>query len=114
MHAVAQANGIDKTQFSKSHRKQPKKKIGLVESVSNLRREMEERTQLKEKGIQNDTVWLRKFRDNSSVTRTQMCSLKVQTESSWSNRSCNGQAASFKAMWTQYGTFGRLEVSGDL
>ena len=39
--------------------------------------------------------------------------LKVPTTASWSNKSCNRSAAPFKTMWTQYGNFGKLEVSDD-
>ena len=116
MDAMAQANGIDNTQLSNGHRKQQKKRISTVERISNLRCEMEERVQLNENGIQNDTVWLHDSRDRSSVTktRTQMCSLKVRTTASSSNGSCNGLAAPFKTMWTQYGSFDKLKVSHDL
>ena len=114
MDAVAQANGIDKNQLSKGHRKQQQKRISMVERISNLRREMEERVQLNENGIQSDTVWLHDLSDRSSVTRTQMCSLKVPTAASWSKGSCNGPVAPFRKMWTQYGSFDKLEVSHDL
>ena len=63
---------------------------------------------------QDDTLWLREFRNNLSVTRMQICSLEVSTATSWSNGSCNGPAAPFKTMWIQYGCFGKLEVSADL
>ena len=74
---------------------------------------MEENVLLKENGIQIDTVWLHDLRDNLSVTGTQVCSLKVPSTASWSNMSCNRSAAPFKTMWTQYGNFGKLEVSSD-
>ena len=51
LHAVSQANGIDETQLSEGHRKQQKKRIWMVERISNLRREMEENTQLIESGL---------------------------------------------------------------
>ena len=39
---------------------------------------MEEGAQLNMNGTpQDDTLWLREFRDNSSVSRMEMCSLKV-------------------------------------
>ena len=114
MDAVAQANGIDKTQLSIGHRKRPEKRIWKIESTWNLRRGMEKGTQLNENGIQNDPVWLHEFRDNSSVTGTQMCSLKVPAAANWRKVSCNGPAAPFKTMWTQYGPFDKLEVSHDL
>ena len=75
---------------------------------------MEEGAQLKVNGTpQDDTLWLREFRDNSSVTRIEMCSLKVPA-TSWSNGSCNGPVALFKTMWTRHGSFGKLEVSDNL
>ena len=61
---------------------------------------MEERTQLSENGIPNDTVWLHDFmRDILSVTGWQMCSLKVPRAASWSKGSCNGPAAPFSKFW---------------
>ena len=76
---------------------------------------MEEGAQLNMNGTpQDDTLWLREFRDNSSVTRMELCSLKVPTSASWGNGFCNGPAALFKTMWTQNGTFGKLEVSNNL
>ena len=113
MDAVAQANGIVETQLSKGHRKRPKKRAWKIEPLSNLIHGMTEGTQLNENGIQKDTVWFDPI-DKSSVTRTQMCSLEVPTTESWSGGSCKGPAAPFKTMWTQNGTFGKLEVSYDL
>ena len=115
MDAVAQANGIDKTQLSKGHRKRPKKRTWKIEPLSNMIHGMAERAQLNMNGTpQDDTLWLREFRDNSSVKRMEMCSLKVPTTASWSNGSCNGPAAPLKTMGTQYGCFGKFEVSDDL
>ena len=74
---------------------------------------MEEGTQLNRKGIQDDTVWLHDLRDNLLVETTQMCNSKVPTTESWSNGSCNGPAALFKTMRTQYGSLGKVEVSKD-
>ena len=74
--AVSQANGIDKTQLSKGHRKRPKKRTWKIEPLSNMIHGMAERAQLNMNGTpQDDTLWLREFRDNSSVTRMEMCSL---------------------------------------
>ena len=115
MDAVSQANDIDKTQLSKGHRKQLKKRIWKIEHNWNLIHGMEEGAQLNMNGTpQDDTLWLREFRDNSSVSRMEMCSLKVPTTASWSDGSCNGPAALFKTMWTRHGSFGKLEVSADL
>ena len=113
MDAVAQANGIVETQLSKGHRKRPRKRAWKIEPLSNLIHGMTEGTQLNENGIQKDTVWFDLI-DKSSVTRTQMCSLEVSTTESWSGGSCKGPAAPFKTMWTQNGTFEKLEVSYDL
>ena len=115
MDAVSQANDIDKTQLSKGHRKQLKKRIWKFEHNWNLIHGMEEGAQLNMNGTpQDDTLWLREFRDNSSVSRMEMCSLKVPTTTSWTNGSCNGPAALFKTMWTRHGSFRKLEVSADL
>ena len=115
MDAVAQANVIDETQLSNGHRKQLKKRSWKIEHNWNLIPEMEEGAQLNMNGTpQDDTLWLREFRDNSSVSRMEMCSLKVPTTASWSDGSCNGPAALFKTMWTRHGSFGKLEVFADL
>ena len=115
MDAVSQANDIDKTQLSKGHRKQLKKRIWKIEHNWNLIHGMEEGARLNMNGTpQDDTLWLREFRDNSSVSRMEMCSLKVPTTASWSDGSCNGPAALFKTMWTRHGSFGKLEVFADL
>ena len=118
MDAMAQANGIDKTQLSKGHRKQLEKRTWKLEHISNLLYEMDERAQLNKNGSQDDTFWLREFRDNSIMTRTHICSLKVTTTASWSNGSCNGPTAPFKTIRTQsfgsLGSFGNLEVSHKL
>ena len=115
MDAVSQANDIDKTQLSKGHRKQLKKRIWKIEHNWNLIHGMEEGAQLNMNGTpQDDTLWLREFRDNSSVSRMEMCSLKVPTTASWSDGSCNGPAALFKTMGTRHGSFGKLEVFADL
>ena len=115
MDAVSQANDIDKTQLSKGHRKQLKKRIWKIEHNRNLIHGMEEGAQLNMNGTpQDDTLWLREFRDNSPVSRMEMCSLKVPTTASWSDGSCNGPAELFKTMWTRHGSFGKSEVSADL
>ena len=113
MDAVAHANDIDETQLSNGHRKQSKRSIWKIEHNWNLIHGTEERSQLSGNGTRDDTFWLYDLTDNVSVTRTQMCSLKVPA-TSWSNGSCNGPAALFKAMWTRHGSFGKLEVFDDL
>ena len=115
LDVVSQANGIDKTQLSKGHRKRPKKRTWKIEPLSNMIHGMAEGAQLNVNGTpQDEPLWLDDLRDNLSVTRMQICSLKVQTATSWSNGSCNGPAAPFKTMWILYGRFGKLEVSHDL
>ena len=111
MDAVAQGNGIDKTQLSNSHRKQPKKRTWKSEPIWNPIHGMEESAELNENGLQDDLIGVHDFRDNLSVTRTQMCSFKVPTTATWSNGSCNGPATLFKTMWTRYELCGILEVS---
>ena len=114
MDAVSQANGIDKTQLSKGHGKRPKKRTWKIEPLSNLIHGMAEGAQLNVNGTpQDEPLCLHDLRDKLSVTRMQICSLKVPTATGWSNGSCNGPAAPFKAMWIQYGRFGKLEVSHD-
>ena len=115
MDAVSHANDIDETQLSNGHRKQLKKRSWKIEHNWNLIHGKEEGAQLNMNGTpQDDTLWLREFRDNSSVTRMEMCSLKVPTTASRKNGTCNGPATPFKAMGTQYGSFGKLEVFDDL
>ena len=113
MDAVAQANDIDETQLSNGHRKLSKRRIWKIEHNWNLIHGTEERSRLNGNGTRDDTFWLHDLTDNVSVTRTQMCSLKVPA-TSWSNGSCNGPAALFKTMRTQYGRFGKLEILHDL
>ena len=113
MDAVAQANVIDETQLSNGHRKQSKRRIWKIEHNWNLIHGTEERSQLNGNGTRDDTFWLHDLTDNVSVTRTQMCSLKVPA-TSWTNGSCNGPATPFMALGTQYGSIGKLEVSDDL
>ena len=73
MDAVSQANDIDETQLSNSHRKQLKKRSRKIEHNWNLIQEMTEGAQLKVNGTpQDDTLWLPEFRDNSSVPRMEM------------------------------------------
>ena len=115
MDAVAQANVIDETQLSNGHRKQLTKRSWKIEHNWNLIQEIAEGAQLNVNGTpQDEPLWLHDLRDNLSVTRMQISSLKVPTATSWSNGSCNGPAAPFKTMWVQYGRFGKLEVSHDL
>ena len=115
MDTVAQANNTEEAQWNNGHCKQSKRRSWKIGHNWNLIHGMEEGAHMNMNGTpQGDTLWLREIRDNSSVTRIEMCSLKVPTTASWSNGSCNGPAALFKTMWTQYGSIGKLEVSDDL
>ena len=69
MDAVSQANGIDKTQLSKGHRKRPKKRTWKIEPLSNMIHGMAEGAQLNVNGTpQDEPLWLHDLRDNLSVT----------------------------------------------
>ena len=115
MDAVSRAKDIDKTQLSKGHRKRPKKRTWKIEPLSNMILGMAEGAQLNVNGTpQDEPLWLYDLRDNLSVMRMEMCSLKLSTTARWSNGSCNGPAAPFKTMWNQYGRFGKLEASDGL
>ena len=107
MGAVAQANCIDETQLSNGNRKQ-QKKLWKFERISNLKRELEERAQLNENELQDDTFGLDDFRDNLSMAKTQLCSLNKTTTASWRNG-----ATLYKKMLNQYASFDKLEVSDD-
>ena len=74
---------------------------------------MNERAQLRVIAKRDDPIGLDSFRDNALLTMTQMCSLRIPTTASWCNGSCNGPATLFKTMSTQYGSFGKMEVSVD-
>ena len=54
MDAVAQANGIDKTQLSNGHRKQQRKRSWNIDPTWKLLHEKEERAQLNENGLHDD------------------------------------------------------------
>ena len=63
MDAVSQANDIDKTQLSKGHRKQLKKRVWKIEHNWNLIHGMEEGAHLNMKGTpQDDKLWLREWK----------------------------------------------------
>ena len=109
--AVSQANDFDKFQMSNGHRKQPKQNTWKIESIWNLIHGLEERAQLDLNGLKDYTIWQHDFRDNSSVTRTQICSSNVPTTASWRNGSCNVPAKPFKTRWIHYGPFDKLENS---
>ena len=108
MDAVSQANGIDKTQLSKGHRKRPKKRTWKIEPLSNMIHGMAEGAQLNVNGTpQDDTVWLYEFRNKSSATRTKMCSSKAQTTTSSENGPFIGPAALCEEVMMQRDSFGK-------
>ena len=107
MDTVSQANGIDKTQLSKGHRKRPKKRTWKIEPLSIMIHGMAEGAQLNVNGTsQDEPLWLHDLSD-------QIANMFFENTNN-SNGSCNGPAAPFKTMWIQYGRFGKLEVSHDL
>ena len=71
MDAVAQANGMDKTQLSKGHRKRPKKQARKFEHTSNLLHGMVECVQLTT-GILYAKIVIDKFADEISLMETQL------------------------------------------
>ena len=70
MDAVAQANGMDKTQLSKGHRKRPKKQAWKFEHTSNLLHGMVESVQLTT-GILYAKIVIDEFADEISPMETQ-------------------------------------------
>ena len=69
MDAVAQANGMDKTQLSKGHRKRPKKRAGKFEHTSILLHGMVECVQLTT-GILYAKIVIDEFADEISLMET--------------------------------------------
>ena len=78
MDAVAQANGMDKTQFSKSHRKRPKKQAWMFEHSSNRLPGMVESVQLTT-GILYAKIVIDEFADEISLMETRLGFSKAQT-----------------------------------
>ena len=106
MDAVAQANGMDKTQLSKGHRKRPKKRAWKFEHTSILLHGMVECVQLTT-GILYAKIVIDKFADEISLMETQLGSSKAQTTSS-ENGPFIGPAVSWEEMMMQLQFFGKL------
>ena len=106
MDAVAQANGMDKTQLSKSHRKRPKKQARKFEHTSNLLHGMVECVQLTT-GILHAKIVIDKFADEISLMETQLGSSKAQTTTSSENGPFIGPAVSWEEMMMQLQFFGK-------
>ena len=110
MDAVAQANGMDKTQLSKGHRKRPKKQARKFEHTSNLLHGMVECVQLTT-GILYAKIVIDKFADEISLMETQLGSSKAQTTTSSENGPFIGPAVSWEEMMMQlFGKWIKEEV----
>ena len=106
MDAVAQANGMDKTQLSKGHRKRPKKQARKFEHTSNLLHGMVECVQLTT-GILYAKIVIDEFTDEISLMETRMGSSKAQTTTSSENGPFIGPAVSWEEMMMQLQFFGK-------
>ena len=106
MDAVAQANGMDKTQLSKGHRKRSKKQARKFEHTSNLLHGMVECVQLTT-GILYAKIVIDKFADEISLMETQLGSSKAQTTTSSENGPFIGPAVSWEEMMMQLQFFGK-------
>ena len=106
MDVVAQANGMDKTQLSKSHRKRPKKQAWKFEHTSNLLHGMVESFQLIT-GILYVKIVIDEFADEISLMETQLGSSKAQTTTSSENGPFIGPAVSWEEMMMQHQFFGK-------
>ena len=106
MDAVAQANGMDKTQLSKGHRKRPKKQAWKFEHISNLLHGMVESVQLAT-GILYAKIVIDEFSDEISLMETQLGSSKAQTTTSSESGPFIGPAVSREEMMMQLEFFGK-------
>ena len=106
MDAVAQANGMDKTQLSKGHRKRPKKQAWKFEHTSNLLHGMVESVQLTT-GILYAKIVIDEFADEISLMETQLVSSKARTITSSKNGPFIGPAVSWEEMMMQLQFFGK-------
>ena len=106
MDAVAQANGMDKTQLSKGHRKRPKKQAWKFEHTSNLLHGMVESVQLTT-GILYAKIVIDEFADEISLMETQLGSSKAQTTTCSENGPFIGPAVSWEEMMMQLELFGK-------
>ena len=108
MDAVAQANGMDKTQLSKSHRKRPKKQARKFEHTSNLLHGMVECVQLTT-GILYAKIVIDDFADEISLMETQLGSPKAQTITNSESGPFIGPAVSREEMMMQLEFFGKWQ-----
>ena len=106
MDAVAQVNGMDKTQLSKSHRKRPKRQAWKFEHTSNLLHGTVECVQLTT-GILYAKIVIDEFADERSLMETQLGSSKAQTTTSSENGPFIGPAVSREEMMMQLEFFGK-------
>ena len=106
MDAVAQGNGMDKTQLSKGHRKRPKKRAWKFEHTSILLHGMVECVQLTT-GILYAKMVIDEFADKISLMETQLGSSKAQTTTSSENGPFIGPAVSWEEMMMQLQFFGK-------
>ena len=106
MDAVAQANGMDKTQLSKGHRKRPKKRAWKFEHTSSLLHGMVECVQLTT-GILYAKIVIDEFADEISLMETRLGSSKAQTTTSSENGPFIGPAVSWEEMMMQLQFFGK-------
>ena len=100
MDAVAQANGMDKTQLSKGHRKRPKKQAWMFEHSSNRLHGMVENVQLTT-GILYTKIVIEEFADEIWLMETQLGSSKAQRTTSSENGPFIGPAVSWEEMMMQ-------------
>ena len=106
MDAVAQANGMDKTQLSKGHRKRPKKRAWKFEHTSILLHGMVECVQLTT-GILYAKIVIDEFADEISLMETRLGSSKAQTTRSSKIGPFIGPAVSWEEMMMQLQFFGK-------
>ena len=106
MDAVAQANGMDKTQLSKGHRKRPKKRAWKFEHTSILLHGMVECVQLTT-GILYAKIVIDEFADEISLMETRLGSSKAQTTTSSESGPFIGPAVSREEMMMQRDCFGK-------
>ena len=106
MDAVAQANGMDKTQLSKGHRKRPKRQAWKFEHNSNRLHGMVESVQLTT-GILYAKIVIDEFVDEISLMERRLGSSKAQTTTSSENGPFIGPAVSREEVMMQLEFFGK-------
>ena len=105
MDAVAQANGMDKTQLSKGHRKRPKKRAWKFEPISIRLHGRNESAQLNTTGILYAKIVIDEFADEIPLMETRLGSSKATTSSE--NGPFIGPAVSWEEMMMQLQFFGK-------